>query len=414
MRTLVVVESMFGNTRQIADAVAGGLSSFGPVDVVEVHDAPAAVREDVDLLVVGGPTHAFGMTRASTRKDAVTQGARGSGSADVGIREWLESLPSTDGRAAAAFDTRVTKVRRLPGAAARGAAKALRRHGYRLVLGPESFYVEDTPGPLIADELDRARRWGDRLGAAATRAAAGSAGTGEGYAARTLLAEDLLLLLTDDDTGKLAASSAEVDVALGGALLVELTLTERVDVAGPGEREREGRLVVRDPGPTGDVLLDEALATVGQKQGKKPQSVVGPLGKRTRVRLYERLAEAGLVRAEEGRVLGVFPSHRWPSEDAGHEAAVRTGLLTALRDGMTTDARTGALISLLVALNAVHKAVDPDSVGLSKREMKANAKRVAEGDWAAKAVRQAIDSMNAAVIAATAVVVGGSGGSGSS
>jgi hypothetical protein len=65
-------------------------------------------------------------------------------------------------------------------------------------------------------------------------------------------------------------------------------------------------------------------------------------------------------------------------------------------------------------LNAVHKAVDPDSVGLSKREMKANAKRVAEGDWAAKAVRQAIDSMNAAVIAATAVVVGGSGGSGSS
>jgi pectin methylesterase-like acyl-CoA thioesterase len=134
------------------------------------------------------------------------------------------------------------------------------------------------------------------------------------------------------------------------------------------------------------------------------------LGKRTRVRLYERLAEAGLVRAEEGRVLGVFPSHRWPSEDAGHEAAVRTGLLTALRDGMTTDARTGALISLLVALNAVHKAVDPDSVGLSKREMKANAKRVAEGDWAAKAVRQAIDSMNAAIIAATssAVVLGGS------
>lgn len=60
-----------------------------------------------------------------------------------------------------------------------------------------------------------------------------------------LLAEDLLLLLTDDGTGKLAASSTEVDVALGGALLVELTLMQRVDVAGSDERVREGRLVVR-------------------------------------------------------------------------------------------------------------------------------------------------------------------------
>jgi hypothetical protein len=222
-----------------------------------------------------------------------------------------------------------------------------------------------------------------------------------------------LLLLTDDHTGKLAVSGTEADVALGGALLVELALTERVDVAGPNERVREGRLVVRDASPTGDELLDEALATVGQKEGKKPQGVVAPLGKRIRIRVYERLAERGVLRAEKSRVLGMFPSHRWPSEDAAHEASVRAGLVTALRDGMTTDARTGALISQLVALNVVHKAVDPDSVGLSKREMKANAKRIAEGDWAAKAVRQAIDSMNAAVIAAisSATVHGGSSAS---
>jgi hypothetical protein len=219
--------------------------------------------------------------------------------------------------------------------------------------------------------------------------------------------------VTNDDTGKLAASGTQVDVALGGALLVELALTERVDVAGPDERVREGRLVVRDPSPTGDDLLDGALSAVGQKEGKKPQSVVAPLGKRTRVRLYERLAEGGLLRAEEGRVLGIFPSHRWPSEDAAHEASVRAGLVTALRNGVSTDARTGALISLLLALKAVHKAVDPGSVGLSRREMNASATRIAEGDWAAKAVRQAIDSMNAAVIAATssAVVLGGSSGS---
>ena len=228
-----------------------------------------------------------------------------------------------------------------------------------------------------------------------------------------LLAEDLLLLLTDDGTGKLAASSTEVDVALGGALLVELTLMQRVDVAASDERVREGRLVVRNPDPTGDGLLDEALSILGHKEGKKPQNVVARLGKRARVRLYERLVAGGVLRAEEDRILGILPTHRWPSNDAAHESTVRAGLLTALREGTTKEARIGALISLLLALNAVHKAVDPASVGLSKKELNANAKRIAEGDWAAKAVRQAIASMNAAVIAATssAVVLGGSGGS---
>ena len=226
-----------------------------------------------------------------------------------------------------------------------------------------------------------------------------------------LLAEDLLLLLTDDDTGRLAAPSTEVDVALGGALLVELTLMRRVDVAGSDERVREGRLVVRDPDPTGDGLLDEALTIVGQKEGKKPQSVVARLGKRARVRLYERLVAGGVLRAANDRVLGIFPTHRWPSKDAAHESTVRAGLVTALREDATAEARTGALISLLLALKAVHKVVEPGSVGLSKKELNANAKRIAEGDWAAKAVRQAIDSMNAAVIAATSAAVVGGGGS---
>jgi flavodoxin len=72
MRSLVVVESMFGNTRMIADAVANGLSAAGPVTVVEVGDAPVAPNEDVALLVVGAPTHAFSLSRANTRRAART------------------------------------------------------------------------------------------------------------------------------------------------------------------------------------------------------------------------------------------------------------------------------------------------------------------------------------------------------
>ncbi len=228
-----------------------------------------------------------------------------------------------------------------------------------------------------------------------------------------LIAEDLLLLLTNDDTGKLAKSGTEVDVALGGAVLVELTLMGRVDVADPRETVRVGRLVVRDSTPTGDAVLDEALATIGEKEGKKPKSVVARLGKGVRATLYARLVEDGVLRAEKGRVLGIFPTDRWPAENANHETSVRAGIASALRDGRTSDPRTGALISLLLALRAAHKVMEPSSVGLSEPEMKANAKGIAQGDWAAKAVRQAIDSTHAAIIAASssAAAAGGGGGS---
>jgi hypothetical protein len=226
-----------------------------------------------------------------------------------------------------------------------------------------------------------------------------------------LIAEDLLLLLTADDTGKLAAHGTHLKTALGGALLAELVLMQRVDLAGPDERVSARRLIVRDAGPTGDGMLDEALAALIRKEGKTPQRVVAALGKRARVRLYERLAGAGLVRAEEGRFLGMFPTRRWPAADTTHEASVRAGLVTALRRGEPTDARTRALVSLLHALHAVHRAVAADSVGLSKAELKASAKRIAEGDWVGKAVRSAIDTETAIIASSSASHGGGGGGS---
>ena len=231
-------------------------------------------------------------------------------------------------------------------------------------------------------------------------------------AGRMLIAEDLLLLLTADDTGKLAVGGMNMKMALGGALLAELALMQRVDLAGPDERVQERRLIVTDAGPTGDGMLDEALATVGRKEGKKPQNVVAALGRRTRVRLYERLAEAGLLSAEEGRILGIFPTHRWPAEHTGHEASVRAALISALCQGGTTDARTRALVSLLHALKAVHKAVDPNAVGLSKRELNASSQRIAEGDWVGQAVRSAINTQTAVIAASAAASSSGHGGGG--
>lgn len=171
MNTLVVHESHFGNTRAVAQAVADGIGDGigaqhpGQVAVVDVADAPDRLAADVDLLVVGAPTHAFSMSRASTRRDALGQGAE-PGHDARGIREWLADLTLAGARpAVATFDTRVTAVRRLPGSAAHAASRSVVRHHLGEVVDSTSFFVEDSHGPLADGELDRARAWGRALAA---------------------------------------------------------------------------------------------------------------------------------------------------------------------------------------------------------------------------------------------------------
>lgn len=166
MRALVVYESMFGNTRAIAEAIADGVAVHMPAEAVEVGSAPEAMGEGVRLLVVGGPTHAFGLSRPSTRVDAAKQSSGPLVSRGIGIREWIAALPAApEGIAAAVFDTRIDKPR-LPGSAARAAAKRLRKKGFDLLAPAETFYVGGSSGPLLAGEADRARDWGAALGAA--------------------------------------------------------------------------------------------------------------------------------------------------------------------------------------------------------------------------------------------------------
>jgi hypothetical protein len=170
-RAWVVHESIFGNTRRVAEAVADGLRASMDVEVREVTGS-SLVPDSVDLLVVGGPTHAFGMSRPSTREDAARRGGGTGTPAAAGLREWLQAL-TFGGHvpAAAAFDTKVDHPR-LPGSAARKAAKRLRKLGCAEAVGPETFWVVGAEGPLADGELDRARRWGSEL-ANTRRATAG-------------------------------------------------------------------------------------------------------------------------------------------------------------------------------------------------------------------------------------------------
>jgi hypothetical protein len=172
-RALVVFESMYGNTEAVARAIADGLGDHVPVEVVEVGAAPAAPDPDVTLVVVGGPTHAFGMSRPATRRDAAEKTGRTTVSRGAGVREWLENLPARPDLRAASFDTRVARPR-VPGSAARAIRRRLRRRGTTPVDGPHSFFVEGSEGPLIDGELERARAWGTGLAAAIAVPAGGA------------------------------------------------------------------------------------------------------------------------------------------------------------------------------------------------------------------------------------------------
>jgi flavodoxin len=156
MNTLVLYDSVFGNTEQIARAIASALEPCGPVTVLRVTDSFSDRLAGLDLLVVGSPTRAFRPTPATTHA--------------------LSGLPrgALAGVKVAAFDTRIrvedTKsgflriMVKLFGYAAQPIEATLKAKGGTPLLPAEGFFVKDTEGPLAEGELERAKEWAKKLG----------------------------------------------------------------------------------------------------------------------------------------------------------------------------------------------------------------------------------------------------------
>jgi flavodoxin len=141
MKSLVVYESRFGDTAQAAQAIASALHDGGPAYLRAVQDVVASDLDGIDLLVVGGPTHAHGVSAA--------------------LGQWLAHLPEGAVRDLpfAAFDTRYRMSRLISGSAARVIARRLERAGATEVAPPESFFVLASEGPLAEGEIERATAW---------------------------------------------------------------------------------------------------------------------------------------------------------------------------------------------------------------------------------------------------------------
>ena len=158
MKALIIYDSVFGNTQQIAQAVGAALGLHPGVEILRVSEVKPEQLAGLDVLVVGSPTRGFRPTPA--------------------ISQLLASMPGNGlmGARVAAFDTRVSlsdihsSVGRFfvktGGYAAKPMADRLKKCGGSLALQPEGFYVQGEKGPLKEGELERAAAWAAQLIAA--------------------------------------------------------------------------------------------------------------------------------------------------------------------------------------------------------------------------------------------------------
>jgi flavodoxin len=155
MKAMVVYDSIFGNTEQIAKAIGKALGSEMKVEVLKVNQVKPEQLTELDLFIVGSPTRAFRPTPA--------------------IKKLLGSIPSTglNNVKVASFDTGISLddinssighffINHF-GYAARPIANRLVKKGGTLIVDPEGFFVKGSEGPLKQGELERAADWARQI-----------------------------------------------------------------------------------------------------------------------------------------------------------------------------------------------------------------------------------------------------------
>lgn len=216
-----------------------------------------------------------------------------------------------------------------------------------------------------------------------------------------LLVDDLVLVLLSPDTARPVVDGQRLAPALAGALLMDLALAGRLDVA-EGARRSGDRLAVLPGPPTGDALLDDAVTRFGPDRRRARAAVQRISRRRLPREVLERLAGDGLVEHTPGGFLRFARNVPDPS--------VRKQLVADLTGVVTGTAAPGerrtALLSLVQAVGAVPKVVSVP--GTTRRELNRRAKEISEAEWAGAAVLAAVRATRAGTTAAvTAAVAAG-------
>jgi Golgi phosphoprotein 3 (GPP34) len=214
------------------------------------------------------------------------------------------------------------------------------------------------------------------------------------------LGDDIVLLALRPD-GRLAAA-AKLRFALSGSELVGLAEARRVEVD-------SDRIIVLDPSPTGDPLLDAALDDlIGQRRPPSAKRWVARERPGLVGRYLQRLSEAGVVRAERHKVLGFLPSPRWPVVDLARAAEARQRLdaLAASRESQDPLEPTRAALGALVHAIGLDAVLYPGPDGRPARQRLKQIARVAPAAGPVQdALHDAQEAARAGVDAATDAAV---------
>lgn len=196
-----------------------------------------------------------------------------------------------------------------------------------------------------------------------------------------LLADDLLLLILDERTGRFPDRLPLNGVA-AVALLLEIASMGRLDVFG-----EDHRIFVEDASPTGHPILDGVLATIGEDEGALPKNVLAKYAVGSFERAVARLTGRGLLREETSpRMFGLLRRTTWRHADRDRITMLRAELDEVLVRDRRPDARTATLVAMLVVLGQLDRVLGSDG----HEHATARAEQIAEDAWDANTVTFAI------------------------
>jgi len=215
------------------------------------------------------------------------------------------------------------------------------------------------------------------------------------------LYEEILLLALHDEKGTVHFG-ALFDQAAGGAILAELLLLGKLGVTG---EKGKARVVVRDPAPCGDPLLDECLDRVaGDTKARKPVEWVQKFTgvKRLKHRTARRLVTRGVLKEGRGRIFLLFNRTLYPEADSGPERELKRRIKRAVVGSTTEiDPRTVLLIALAKHTDLLKHAVDKRVL----KDHEGRVKKLVAGEVAGEATREAMEALRAAIMVAVFVPV---------
>lgn len=204
------------------------------------------------------------------------------------------------------------------------------------------------------------------------------------------LVEDLFLLATDASTGRPLIDTTHLDLGLGGALLLDLVLQQRL-------APRDSHVMVTDPRPTGDPLLDRVLSEIAAAKPHEPGHWVRHLTHGLYHIVRDRLVEAGVLCRDDHKVFGIIPIHRTHETDGRLHHELEDHLRDAVVVGRQATRETAALASLALAVD-LHRHLFPRA---DRRDVRRRMAQVVaaypECEWVTDAVHRAVEAADVAL-----------------